>query len=80
MQCPFCSYTLEQTADGYECLRCGALVLPGDQTADPFAGWQECYLEDVRRQSTKRTGGGKGGRRFDKKVFRPLPTERYRLE
>jgi DNA-directed RNA polymerase subunit RPC12/RpoP len=79
--CLFCGYELEQTVAGYECLRCGAEVLPGDQTKDPFADWLECYREDVKRQSTKRTGNRKGGRRFDtKKVVKPLPSEWYKLE
>lgn len=78
--CPFCSSQLDSEGGYYSCLRCGAEVFRGDRIADPYAGWQECYREDVRRQPTKRAGGGKSGRRFNKKVFKPLPTERYRLE
>jgi len=81
LACPFCKYELEHQGPGeWECLRCGASVFEGDKMTDPFSGWKECYWEDVRRQPTKKTGGGSNRRRFKKKACKPLPSERYRLE
>jgi hypothetical protein len=80
--CPFCSYGLEQALldCSWECLRCGAACIPGEGLSDPFAGWRECYREDVTRQPAKRGGGGSSRRLPGKKVSRQLMTERYRLE
>jgi len=78
--CPFCGYELDSVAGGYECLRCGAAVFPGDQQADPFEGWQSCYLEDVKQRPTKRTGGSRKSSIRRKKPDKLLPSERWRLE
>lgn len=80
LQCPFCNCELEKEYDGeYLCLRCGGLWLPGDETADKFAGWEACYKEDVTRRPTRRGSGSAAGKRYRKKPAAPLPTERWKL-
>lgn len=79
LRCPFCGDVLEHEPDGeYSCLKCGCMVLPGDDRADPYADWFTAYKADVSRRPIKRTGGSSG--RHRKKVSKPLVTERWRLE
>lgn len=77
--CPFCSSQLDSEGSYYFCLKCGAEVFPGDQTADPYAGWQECYLEDIHRKG-RRPGGSSGSKKRKAKVTRPLTSDRWQLE
>ena len=77
LTCPFCNYQLDSVDGGFECLRCGAAVFPGDDE-DPLADWESCYTDDVKRRSVKRSCGAAGKQR-KKKPAAPLPTERWKL-
>ena len=80
--CPFCGDKLE--VDEYSffvCLRCGAEILPGEVTADPYEDWRDCWRDDVKGRPIKKGGGSrKSGRRFDKKKVKHLPAGRWRFE